>query len=86
MCQDHHHSSAATEPCDPISCENCFLSYGDFCVLYSGKSDLLLAFTQQHGVILSEILRKRGVVGEKGGGGGKGGAGEKGVAGENLST
>ena len=33
-------SSAVIEPHDPISCENCFLSYGDFCVLYSGKSDL----------------------------------------------
>ena len=49
-------SSAATEPRDLISCENCFLSYGDFCVLYSSKSDLLLAFAHWHGVILSEIF------------------------------
>ena len=54
-------SSAVIEPHDPILCENCFLSYGDFCVLYSGKSDLLLAFSQWHGVILSEILGKGGV-------------------------
>ena len=47
-------SSAVIEPHGPISCENCFFSYGDFCVLYSGKSDLLLAFAQQHGVILSK--------------------------------
>ena len=60
VCQDCHRSSAVTEPRDSISCENCFLSYGDFCVLYSGKSDLLLAFTQWHGVILSEILGKGG--------------------------
>ena len=31
------------------------------CVLYSGKSDLLLAFAQQHGVILTEILGKGGL-------------------------
>ena len=48
----------------PISCENCFLSYGDFCVLYSGKSDFLLAFAQQHGVILTEILGKGGCGGK----------------------
>ena len=65
VCQDRHHSSAVTEPRDPISCENCFLSYRDFCVLHSGKSDLLLAFAQRHGVILCEILGK-------GGGGGLG--------------
>ena len=58
MCQGP--SSVVIEPCDPISCENCFLSYGDFCVLYSGKSDLLLVpvFAQWHEVILSEILGK----------------------------
>ena len=50
-------SSAVIEPHDPILCENCF-NYGDFCVLYSGKSDLSLAFAQQHGVILNEILGK----------------------------
>ena len=33
-------------------------------VLYSGKSDLLLAFSQRHGVILSEILGKGGCRGE----------------------
>ena len=37
VCQDRHHLSAVIEPHDPISCENCFLSYGEFCVLYSGK-------------------------------------------------
>ena len=37
VCLDCHHSSAVIEPCNPISCENCFLSYGDFCVLYSAK-------------------------------------------------
>ena len=57
-------SSAVIEPRDLILCENCFLSYGDFCVLYSGKSDLLLAFAQRHGVILSEILGKRGCGGK----------------------
>ena len=31
-------------------------------VLYSGKSNLLLAFAQRHGIILSDI-RKRGVWG-----------------------
>ena len=25
-------SLAVIEPCDPISCENCFHSYGDFCI------------------------------------------------------
>ena len=33
---------AVIEPHDPISCKNCFLSYGDFCVLYSGKSDIVI--------------------------------------------
>ena len=32
-----HHSTAVIEPRDPISCENCFLSFVDFCFLYSGK-------------------------------------------------
>ena len=44
----------------------CFV-FRQKCVLYSGKSDLLLAFTQRHGddvVILSEMLGK-------GGGGGR---------------
>ena len=36
VCQDLHHPSAVIKPRDTISCENCFLSYGDFCVLYSG--------------------------------------------------
>ena len=61
VCQDRHHSSTVTEPRVLISCENCFLSYGEFCVLYSGKSDLLLAFAQWHGVIISETLGKGGV-------------------------
>ena len=47
-----------SNPHDLILCENCFLSYGDFCVLHSGNRDLLLAFAQWHGVILSEILGK----------------------------
>ena len=33
-------------------------------VLYSGRSDFLLAFSQQHGVILTEILGKGGCGGE----------------------
>ena len=37
-----------------VSCENCFISYGDFCVVYSGKLDLLIAFAQRHGLILAE--------------------------------
>ena len=37
VCQGRHHSSAVIEPRDPISCENCFLSYRDFCGMYSGK-------------------------------------------------
>ena len=32
--------------------------------MYSGKKDLLLAFAQWHGVIISEILRKGGCGGE----------------------
>ena len=54
-------SSAIIEPRDQIQCEKCFLRYEDFCVLYSGKSDLLLPFAQWHGVISSEILGKGGV-------------------------
>ena len=34
------------------------------CVLYSGKSDLLLAFVQRHGIRLTEILGKGGCGGE----------------------
>ena len=33
----------------PVSCEKCFISYGDFCVLYSGKLDLLIAFVPKYG-------------------------------------
>ena len=36
----------------------------DIFILYSGKSDLLLAFAEQHGVILSEILGKGGCGGK----------------------
>ena len=39
----------------PLSCENCLISYGDFCITYSGKIDLLLAFAQRHGLILNEL-------------------------------
>ena len=31
-----------------------FISYGDFCVSYSGQVRLLLDFVQRHGVILKE--------------------------------
>ena len=30
-------SSEVIEPRDPISCENCFLSYGDFCFVFRQK-------------------------------------------------
>ena len=43
------------QECDqPISCQNCFISYGDFCVTYSGKIQLLFDFAQRHGLILTE--------------------------------
>ena len=42
-----------------IQAKLCFVFRQTF-VLYSGKSDLLLAFAQWHGVILTEILGKRG--------------------------
>ena len=43
------------QECDqPISCPNCFISYGDFCVTYSGKIQLLFDFAQRHGLILTE--------------------------------
>ena len=41
---------------DVQSCPNCFLSYGDFCVVYSGKIELLIEFSQRHGLILKEKL------------------------------
>ena len=37
-----------------VPCENCVISYGDFCVVYSGKVDLLVAFAQRHGLIWAE--------------------------------
>ena len=42
-----------------IQAKVCFV-FRQKCVLYSGKSDLLLAFAQQHGVISSEIFGKWG--------------------------
>ncbi|XP_068237611.1 uncharacterized protein [Palaemon carinicauda] len=39
---------------DCVTCENCFISYWDFCVHYSGKVDLIIAFAQRHGLILAE--------------------------------
>ena len=64
--------SAVIEPRDlRFHVKIIFLSYGDFCVLYSGKSDLLLAFAQWHGVILTEILGKGGVPPPKRGTGGQ---------------
>ena len=38
-----------------------YLVFRQYRVLYSGKSDLLLAFAQWHGVSLTEILGKGGV-------------------------
>ena len=40
----------------PIVCEDCFISYGDFCYLYTGDTDKLIKYCQNHGVILSEKL------------------------------
>ena len=39
---------------DVVSCENCFISYGDFCVTYSGNIQLIIGFAQRHGLILKE--------------------------------
>lgn len=51
-------ASADSDSCvqerDIVCCENCFISYGDFCVTYSGKIDLLVGFAQRHGLILSD--------------------------------
>ena len=38
---------------DIISCPNCFI-YGEFCVTYSAKFELLVSFAQRHGLILNE--------------------------------
>ena len=37
-----------------LNCDNCYISYGDFCVVYSGKVHLLIAYAQRHGLILPE--------------------------------
>ena len=39
---------------DIISCPNSFIIYGDFCVTYSAKFELLVSFAQRHGLILNE--------------------------------
>ena len=51
--------SAVIEPRDRFHVKIVFLATEIF-VLYSGKSELLLAFAQRHGVILTEILGKGG--------------------------
>ena len=43
-------------PSEVLSCENCFLSYGDFCVAYTQHFDKLVLFSQNHGLILKEKL------------------------------
>ena len=50
-------SSTSENPSRPVTrvtCENCFISYGDFCILYSGNIELLVTYAQRHGLILSE--------------------------------
>ena len=61
--------SAVIEPRDlRFHVKIVFLVTEIFVFLYSGKSDLLLVFAQQHGVILIEILGKRGCGGLRKGG------------------
>ena len=47
-----------------IQAKLCFV-FRQNCVLYSGKSDLLLAFAQRHVIILIEILGKGGCRGRR---------------------
>lgn len=44
------------EPPTPeiLSCPDCFVGYGQFCYLYTGRFDKLVSFSQTHGLILSE--------------------------------
>ncbi|XP_066946384.1 uncharacterized protein [Macrobrachium rosenbergii] len=39
----------------PNTCVNCYLCYGDFCVTFTGKIDLLIELCQRHGVLLSSL-------------------------------
>ena len=38
----------------PTTCADCYLTYGDFCVTYSGHIDKLVEWCQRHGLILKE--------------------------------
>ena len=35
----------------PLTCENCFLSYGEFCLAYSSKFEELIKLCQKHGMM-----------------------------------
>ena len=35
----------------PVRCENCTISYGDFCYLYTANTEKLIKYYQDHGVI-----------------------------------
>ena len=38
----------------PVRCENCTISYGDFCYIYTANTEKLIKYCQDHAVILAE--------------------------------
>ena len=59
---------AATSTLEPLSCPHCFLSYSDFCHIYTDNFKWLVSYAQTHGLLLSEkvcvalICRKKDFV------------------------
>ena len=39
---------------EDVQCLECFVSYGDFCVIYSGNVEKLISWCQRHALILKE--------------------------------
>ena len=47
-------SSTVEKDKEDIQCSECFVSYGDFCVIYSGHIEKLILWCQRHGLILKQ--------------------------------